>query len=286
MRYAALFGVRVKHDYYPDAVCHDLRFEPTARTRRLLQGYRLVLRELPDGIAVCAPLGADGKSPLIGLRRNELFAFDLRVRNPEFHLFTDLQGLADNADPLYTSAGVAAKDGKALKLTERKPACATDATRLAGVELRYDASMPEPGRDEAPFEVRFNAKAARWAYYLLTDRTGDFSIVDSSGAAPALGFGAANRTLLNKSPDETDPLAAAMARQYPALQRVRFLSDQPMPCSSAARKGLELRLGAQKVLDSMPNPSIRNLSRIKLKQGAALQAQDTLHQVVKYLKAN
>ena len=139
---------------------------------------------------------------------------------------------------------------------------------------------------DAAFEIRFKAKAARWAYYLVTDRTGDFSIVDSSGAAPSLGFSAANRTLLNKTPDEPDAFAAALSRQYPELQRFRFLSDQPVPCSSAVRKGLELRLGGDKVLEAIPNPPVRQVSRVKQKVGASLQDQDTFHQVVKYLKAH
>jgi hypothetical protein len=285
MRFAALFGVRVRHDYYPDAVCRDLAFEPTADTRRLLQRYRLMLRELPDGIAVWAPLDADGKSPLIALKRDEVFAFRLRLRDPEFALFTDLQELAGKTDPVYTNVGLTAKGGKALKLAGRKPPGAPDATVLAGVELRYDKSMPALGSDDAPFEIRFKAKAARWAYYLVTDRTtGEFSIVDSS--ATAVGFGATNRTALDKIPAENDPLAAALSRKFPDYQRLRFLSDQPVACSSAARKGLELRLDKRKVMDAIPNPSIRNLSRIRQKQGAALQEQDTFHQVVNFLKAN
>ena len=284
MKVATLFGLRARHDYYADAVCRDLAFEPTAGTRRLLDRYRLRLRELPDGVTVSVPLGADGKSALIALGRDEVFAFDLRARNPDFALFTDLRELAAKTDPVYTNSGLAAKDGRILKLADRKGR--GDSTILAGVELRYDKSMPELGKDEAPFEIRFKAKAARWAYYLVTDRSGDFSIVDSSAAAPALGFSAANRTLLNKTPDETDALAAALSRQYPDLQRFRFLSDQPVPCSSAARKGLELRLGRDKVLEAIPNPPVRQISRIRQKLGASLQDQDTFHQVVKYLKAH
>jgi hypothetical protein len=286
MKFVTLFGLRLRHDYYPDGVCRDLRCEPTGDTRRLLERYRLRLRELPDGIAVSVPLGADGKSALVALKRDEVFAFDLRARDADFALFTDLRELAGKADPIYTNAGLAAKDGGALKLAERKPARAADPTLLAGVELSYDKSMPEPGKDEAAFEIRFKARAARWAYYLVTDRTGDFSIVDSSAAAPAFGFSAANRTLLNKAPDETDPLAAALSRQYPDLQRLRFLSDQPVPCSSAARKGLELRLGRDKVLEAIPNPPVRQVSRVRQKVGNSLQVQDTFHQVVKYLKAH
>jgi hypothetical protein len=364
MRFVTLFGLRVKHDYYADAVCRDLSVEPTENTRRLLDRYRLRLRELEDGIVVSADADAGAKTARIPIARDELFVFQLRVHNPDFALFTDLRELAGKADPLYTNAALVAADHGTLKLGDRKswrsetfavpagtaklkftlagdpldtegdalkapqaadfsivpPAAgkvtaydaaskiitvqpsaankageisvryrakpAADRNALAGVELRYDKSMPELGANDTAFEIRFKARAARWAYYLVTDRTGEFSIVDSSSAAPALGFSAANRTLLNQVPGEPDPLAAALSRQYPELQRLRFLSDQPVPCSSAVRKGIELRLGGEKVLGAIPNPSVRQVSRIKQKLGAALQDQDTFHQVVKYLKAH
>ncbi len=38
MRFVPLFGARLKHDYYPNAVCRDLGFEPTAETRHQLEG--------------------------------------------------------------------------------------------------------------------------------------------------------------------------------------------------------------------------------------------------------
>jgi hypothetical protein len=281
MRFVPYFGVRVRHDYYPGALCRDLRIEPTARTRRLLDGYRLRLRELPDGFAVLAPLDAEGKGALIAVKRDEVFDFELRARNADFVLFTDLREVSGKTDPVYTNAGLSAKDAGVLKLAERKPPAAPDSTRLAALELRCDKTIPAPdGGDGAQFELRFKARAVRWAYYLVTDRSGEFSIVDSG--TPALAFSASNRTLLNKNPDENDTVAAALARQYPDLQRLRFLSDQPVPCSSAARKSIDLRLGSRKAVETLPNPSIQRLSRVK--QKAALE--DTLHQVVKYLKTS
>jgi hypothetical protein len=249
MRFVPWFALRVRHDYYPDAVCGDLAFEPTAGTRRLIAGYRMRLRELPDGIALSAPLDEDDKNPLIAVRRNEVFAFDLRVRNADFALFTDLRELP--------------KTDKALKLLEQPPPL------LARLELRCDKPAPEP------FEVRFKARAARWTYYVVTDRTGDFSIVDSG--SPPLAFSA-----LTPGKSDDDGVAAALAERYPQARQLRFVSDKPVPCSSAARKGIQLRQGSRKAVEVMPNPSLHRFSRIKLKGGA----EDAFHEVVKYLKAN
>ena len=94
MKFLPLFRVQVRHDYYGDTACRDLNFEPTVQTQRLLERYRLLLKELPDGIEVWAATGADAKTTLIALRRDEVFAFHLFARNPDFALFTDFQEFA------------------------------------------------------------------------------------------------------------------------------------------------------------------------------------------------
>lgn len=370
MRFVTLFAAHVRHDYYANGVCRDVSVEPTAGTRRLMERHRLRVGELPDGILVSTPTDADGKTPLVAVKRDEVFAFHLRVRNPDFALFTDLQQLAGKADPVYTNAALPA-GSRTLKMSDRKawsaervvvpagtaevqftlagdplaengdlrkrpraadfsiatpagsakiagydaaaktvtihtvsgtaPDLFSAATQivtlryrtrpvpdrdvLADVELHYDKSMPELGSDAA-FEIRFKAKASRWAYYLLTDRTGDFAIVDTSAPGPPVGFSGANRILLNQVPDEPDALAMALSRQFPDLQLFRFLSDQPVPCSSATRKGIELRLGGERVLGPIANPSVRQLSRITQTVGAVVQEHDVFPEVIKYLKAH
>ncbi|MFN0195029.1 MAG: hypothetical protein ACKVP5_24135 [Aestuariivirga sp.] len=315
-----------------------------------MAGHRLLLRELPDGISLLAQ--AAGSNALIALPQDEAFTFHLRIRNPDFALFTDLREFAGKTGPVYRNALSAGDDG-ILTLEDREswntetwivPAAATQAkftlagnpmaldgdaqklpepadfsimppggtakvtgydaaakmiaigpvvenqnisvryreriaprsNILADVELSYDRSSTAPA-----FEIKFKVRAARWAYYLITDQTsGEFSIVDPD--APPLIFGADNRTVINGAGDQADILAATLSRQYPGCQLIRFLSDQPVRCSSAPRRKIELRLGDQKILDPLPNPSIRNLSRVKQQD----KFQETFHQVIKFLKAS
>jgi hypothetical protein len=157
---------------------------------------------------------------------------------------------------------------------------------LAAIELRYDKRMPTPGQDAMLFEIRFKARSARWAYYLLTDLEGDFAIVDAMPQGQALAFSTANRTLLDQAADAIDPVARILSRQYAGLRRLRFLSDQPVACSTAVRRGIELRLDDQRVLGAMPNPPPENLSRILRQPGAPLQGNDMVYQVIRFLKAS
>ncbi len=238
MKFLSLFRVQVRHGYYGDTACRDLNFEPTAETRRLLERYRLLLKELPDGIAVWAPTGADAKTALITLRHEHVFVFHLIVRNPDFAMFTDLQEFAGKTDPVYMNAEIGgrtlelrdreswrtetfvvpadttkirftlagnplASDGDTLKVSQPadfriEPPVGTaritaydaaaktltiesggvkqvsvryrakpsrDKRFLADVELHYDDSMLIPGQNGVLFDIKFKARASRWAYY-------------------------------------------------------------------------------------------------------------------------
>ena len=183
----------------------------------------------------------------------------------------------DASTKRLTIAPVRAQQRVTVRYRLRPP---LDRSRLAAVQLRYDASMPAPGRADAPFEIRFQARAARWAYYLVTDRAGDFQVVDTGRAGPPLRFSAANRTVLDDAASVTDRCAHDLARQYPAQTRIRFLSDQPVPCTSAARKGLELRLAGDTVMAALLNPSVRQASRIRRQAGSQVPDEDVFHQVI------
>jgi hypothetical protein len=157
---------------------------------------------------------------------------------------------------------------------------------FAEVELQYNSSMPALDHDDDPFQIQFTAKAARWKYYLLTDQKGSngrFTIEDKVATGSPIGFSVQNRTFLNEAPDELDELATALARQYPELQRFRFVSNEPVRCSDAPRQNLELRSGSNTIFGVMPNPSIGNYSKIKQMIDGKPQEQDSLHHVIKYL---
>jgi hypothetical protein len=120
MKFVPLFGLRVRHDYYGAGTCCDLACEPTPATLRLIARYRMQIREIPGGLTVLAALAPDGQTPLVGLPRNELFAFHLTVCNADFALFTDLQELTRKADPVFSNQDLSGSDRRTLDLTDRQ----------------------------------------------------------------------------------------------------------------------------------------------------------------------
>src|SRR5690349_4615529 len=117
MKYLELLRLEVLHDYYPDRHCPDFEIEPTPATQKLLKNCRALLRAIPGGVRVLVP--ADEKNaPFIDLPAKPIFAFHLRLQNPDFGLFTDLSALEAVAAPVYTNT-VPAKNGE-LQLVSRE----------------------------------------------------------------------------------------------------------------------------------------------------------------------
>ena len=158
----------------------------------------------------------------------------------------------------------------------------------AEVEIYNNDSLLPIDEEPVEFQIVFTALQARWKYYLLTDLKGTadgFRIVnaDPAAAVPAPVFSEANYRDLKLNPDPLDELAEEMAAQYPKLERHRFISDDLVSCRQAARKFLELHLDDNRLIGTLPNPSLRNYSKIEVKADADLPRQDALFQVLKYI---
>lgn len=140
---------------------------------------------------------------------------------------------------------------------------------FAEVELHYGAGAPPITAGAVQYRISFAAKQARWQYYLVTDRTqGTFSINDQN--SPSIGF------TVETLGSSADTLTAQMlAQQYPTLQRLRFTSDQTLPCQTSARKSFQLKLDKQVIINVLPNPSLHNFS--------AANNEEVLYQIVKYV---
>jgi hypothetical protein len=160
---------------------------------------------------------------------------------------------------------------------------------FADAEIHWNNSLSSTSDIPVEFLIAFTAKQNLWTYYFVTDldrSKGSFQIdvKDQSHLDSAsVMFSEKNRRDLNQDPDPFDDMAKALAEQYPEMQRLRFVSDDLIPCRQAARKYLELYLDGNLVCRALPNPSFRNYAKIEVKVGAHLHRQDALFQVVKYL---
>jgi len=111
LKYRLLIELRLTHQYYRDGRCPDLLLEPTDATVCLLRNHRCILKSAPDTVRILTEVN-ETNEPVIPLSLGSTLAFHLRVGNPEFALFTDLAGLHDKSDPVFTNASKHSSGGR------------------------------------------------------------------------------------------------------------------------------------------------------------------------------
>jgi hypothetical protein len=74
----------------------------------------------------------------------------------------------------------------------------------------------------------------------------------------------------------------SLSDQYPNMRRIRFVSDESIPCSERARKAIHLIMDGDRVGGVLPNPSTRNYSMVEVARDGELQKEDSLFQIVKF----
>ncbi len=118
MKYLPFFEIQLMHTYYTDQRCLDFSIEPKKATEDLLKNHRCISRALPNGIMILMPVENSG-TPFLPFPETAVFAFNLRLQNLDFPLFTDLSGLSGLNAPLYTNEKLADSKASELSLESR-----------------------------------------------------------------------------------------------------------------------------------------------------------------------
>jgi hypothetical protein len=258
MKYLQLFSLEIQHDYYTDRRCPDFQIDMTPDTRRLLANYRCVVKPFPNGIRVLIQASEqtpDQNTPFIPMPVDVSFGFQLRLQNPALLLFTDLHAMTQLAAPWYVGKGT----GGVLGLVSHPPDAPLAQGVFADVGITIGNAMAGLTASSNAFVLQFSAKKCRWKYYLITSKTLDASIAPAiEDKDKAVMFDATGLTDLTASPDPADQIGCQLAMQYPGLQLFRLISTTLIPCQEAVRKTLQLQINGEKVINALPNPSIRN----------------------------
>jgi hypothetical protein len=263
MKFVLLLELSLRHAYYSDGRCPDFALAPDEATHKLLADHRCLVRIEADRLRILAPVD-DASHLLIPFLGTPSLRFDLTLQNPDFPFFTDLDGLPTDSLPVFVPDDSASLAPGQLMLSG-SPAAGSKADRFARIEVPSPVSSDGSSAQPAAYFLAFAAKQVRWAYYCVTGSSTDptqLHIVDAapSGTAEVLLFSDSNRADLSSEPDGSDATAAQLLAQYPTLRCVRFLSDQPISCRQQPRPYLELRLGEERLVSPLPNPSPRSVA--------------------------
>jgi len=282
MKYVPILGVSVRHTYYTDQRCPDFVIKPSADTERLARNHRLILRIRPDGVTVAAAVDQGGDM-FIALSPSATFVFQLRVNNPDFALFTNLEEAERQAAPRYTN-GAALAPYESLSLGSHQNPDRLPRGLFATAEIAYGAAASPAATGYREFGVEFTASHARWSYYCITDlapEAGKLTIYDAAGTN-AVVFGSGNTRDVVARPDPADPIAGMLAERYPNLRRLRFISDELVASRDRAHQQLELRLDGERVTGPLPNPKLNANSKVEVIVDGNPREEASRYHIVKY----
>lgn len=241
MKYRPFFNLEIVHDYYIDHRCPDFQIEPTSNTKKLLRDCQCVLKFFLNGVTVLTHVTDDVPAkPFIPPPAGAAFCFRWRLKNPDFCLFTDSSGFAQR---------YANKPTTQIPMHQLEPV--PDSSNLglqrdALAEIKYN-SATDVGEDVPTFQVRFKPLEAKWKYYIVTEKADALTVEDSDNV---IRFVASEAT--------PDKIASELARQYPKMHILRFVSENPVPCHQAARTGIQLKKDNETLIQALPNPPLGN----------------------------
>lgn len=273
MNFRPLFDLRLKHPYYRDDRCPDFEIEPDPETAREMGKLRAKFKIMPDGGQLILPVES-GDKPLISLTPGTVFRFRLRLKNPNFMVFSDLSGFSASALPIFSNGESTSTENTQLGRTFISRA--TPVNYFARVDIHINASLPGLGPTPRRFEATFEANRLRWQYYFVTDLKHDaaqFRIRDTDAGTP----------IVFQSHGGEDTVSKMLKAQYPDLLHLRFVSEQPVPCRQSPGKSIQLFLGPDRLVDSLPNPSLRHFGVLATAPGGNGEPPNSLFHIVKYI---
>lgn len=157
---------------------------------------------------------------------------------------------------------------------------------LADIALTLDAALLTPTPAPRAFVVPLTSANNRWAYYVVTDFSGDLSTLSVIDASPgngprAITIADAGRAELTAATVGTDLVAADLIGRYPGRRVMRLLSDAPVLTRDTPLGALELRLANTALMTRLPNPPPDRL--VLLQPDAASPRQMVRYQVLSLL---
>ncbi|MFT3795833.1 hypothetical protein [Flavobacterium sp.] len=163
-----ILSLRAFHTYFEDGNCNCLSFQPTAKTKELFQRFGLVVRKQANGFDLYT--AKDDFNAYAKYIQNTTgqthFEFEIHNRDTHFRALTELP--LDQIELLYydTAMGTNNTDGKCLLRPDFRPQTAENV--LGRLRIGFsDLARLSDDTNRCTFEIRFEARATQWQYYII-----------------------------------------------------------------------------------------------------------------------
>ena len=120
LRYKILFSIEVRHDYYTDTRCNDFEISHSAETASVLKGQGMLFKMVGNKLIVLIRVDESDK-PLIDFSKSGKLTFFMKLTNPYFNNFTNLNYHPSEPRKYYFSNANQSKVGSDLYLNSKIP---------------------------------------------------------------------------------------------------------------------------------------------------------------------
>jgi hypothetical protein len=118
VKYKILFITELLHDYYANKESKDFEVMPSGETSKVLQGQGMLYKVIGNKLIVLVKVDADNK-PFISFNATGRLTFYLKVHNPHFYNFTNINYKPSQPQRYYFSNLTQNKAGSTLHLSNK-----------------------------------------------------------------------------------------------------------------------------------------------------------------------
>jgi hypothetical protein len=265
MAWQILFSITVQHDFFPATSGPLLDFVPTPETQGIIRSADLLIRTESNRIIICYD---DEKEEILqycisGSTGNLEFVFNVYAQDPQYELYTDMQGSLSGIPPGYSNLEKCISVENRLRLEAMNNAAAKELAERAAVQAGntgypvkqpiFNVSISLTKQDSLEHPEYFILCAARktyWKYYLLGELAEqETELIDLRGE------------ILFRCAGQQNP--------FPGRPATVFYSAEPVALKQRAAKQFQLRQGGSNgnkvLIKRLPNASVENLAQDTLK---------------------
>lgn len=181
-KYQRLFQLDVFHSYFQKDICRCLEFNAEPATEQLMKRFRFLIRKQINGIGFYVK-GGQSTEALLSYIENatgqDSFCFQIRSNNPDFNFFTELP---PNwvGQLLYDSNNITVLDQQVNLNQELSGNAGT--LCMGKVTLRFaDILKFSDQTGFANFEIKYQARATQWQYFVINRSSVSFEGLSISG---------------------------------------------------------------------------------------------------------
>ncbi|MCH9659514.1 MAG: hypothetical protein K0U54_01240 [Bacteroidetes bacterium] len=263
--YKIVFNVTVSHTYFAQDICKGLDFNPSEYTAEIMQRFNLRIGNDKSGFSLYAqPNGSilDFLNYLDEVADQSYFEFEIQSIDPNFYSYTNFP-IDWVGTSLYNSEYLANEsvDGVVF-LKEDLSSSSSQTTNVIRLKVHFNDLIKSHETDQiVSFEIKFQARATQWQYYIINNGPQQFNNLKITGRSNITFEGPKEILLQN---EQTALLFSSEGPLIPLSEISLYSFDLMDDAIAALDTTAHEPISGTVVLSGLPNPNVTSFGIVEL----------------------